>query len=227
MTETITSDWKVNPAMADVLHVERREQTGSTASRRLRNSGQVPAVLYGHGQENQHLAIPKADVKLLLRHHGKMVELQGAVKETALVSEMHWDPLGIEVLHMDLQRVDLNEAVQVTVPIKTHGEPIGIKEGGMFLENQHQVDISCPAGSIPEHVVLEVAELELGSNLTAAALTLPDNVTLVSSPDLVLCNCAAPKGKQASNGADDEAATEPEVIAKGGGDAEEEGAASE
>ena len=182
--------------MSDVLHVEKREQTGTTASQRLRKSGKVPAVLYGHGQENQHLAIPQADVKLLLRHHSKTVELQGDVNETALVSEMHWDPLGIDVLHLDLQRVDLSEKVEVTVPIQFHGEAIGTREGGMFLENQHQVDIRCSAGSIPDHVVLNIAEIHVGENKTAADLELPEGVELVSSDSLVLCNVAAPKGSK-------------------------------
>ena len=161
----------------------------------------------------------KKDVSLLLRHHGKMVELQGAVTETALVSEMHWDPLGIEVLHMDLQRVDVNEKVHVTVPIRFHGEPVGTKEGGMFLENQHQVDIECPAGSIPDSVTLEIAELQLGSNLAASSLTLPEGVVLISPAEQVLCSVAAPKGQQGDEEEGAEA-SEPEVIAKGGGDAE-------
>jgi large subunit ribosomal protein L25 len=201
--------------MADILNVARREQTGSTASRRLRQSGHVPAVLYGHGQDNQHLAIPKADVRLLLRHHGKMVELKGDVKETALVSELHWDPLGIEVLHMDLQRVDLNESVEVTVPVHIHGEPIGTREGGIFLENNHQVDIACSAGNIPENVVAHVAELGLGDNLTAADLDLPEGVTLVSPPELMICHIEVPKG---SKDEDEDAisSNEPEVISKGG-----------
>ncbi|NND98537.1 MAG: 50S ribosomal protein L25 [Pirellulaceae bacterium] len=207
--------------MADVLHVEKREQTGSAASRRLRQSGQVPAVLYGHGQGNEHLAIPQTDVSLLLRHHGKMVELQGAVKETALVSELHWDPLGIDVLHMDLQRVNLNEMVEVAVPIHIHGEPAGTREGGMFLENQHQVDIRCSAGSIPEHVVLHVSDLHLGDNSTAADLELPDGVELMSPPDLVLAQVVAPKGGQDDDEEGDDL-SEPEVISKGG-ESEKEG----
>jgi len=201
--------------MADVLNVEKREQTGSTASRRLRLSGQIPAVLYGHGQDNQHLAIPRADVKLLLRHHGKMVELKGAVKETALVSEMHWDPLGIEVLHLDLQRVDLNERVEVTVPVHIHGEPIGTREGGIFLENNHQVEISCSAGNIPENVVMHVAELNVGENLTAGELDLPEGVELVTPKEVVICSIAAPKGKTAEE-EEAEGGSEPEVISKGG-----------
>lgn len=214
LTEKSHLTGKVTPAMADVLNVEAREQTGSAASRRLRLSGQVPAVLYGHGQDNQHLAIPQADVKLLLRHHGKMVELKGAVKETALVSEMHWDPLGIEVLHLDLQRVDLNERVEVTVPIHIHGEPIGTREGGIFLENQHQVDITCSAGNIPENVVMHVAELHVGENLTAGDLDLPEGVELITPPEFVICSIVAPKGQ--SEDEDEAESSEPEVIAKGG-----------
>ncbi len=201
--------------MADVLNVANREQTGSAASRRLRRNGQVPAVLYGHGQDNQHLAIPKADVKLLLRHHGKMVELTGDVKETALVSELHWDPLGIEVLHMDLQRVDMNERVEVTVTVHIHGEPKGTRQGGIFLETNHAVDISCSAGNIPESVTMHVSELGVGENMTAGDLELPEGVELVTPADLVICSVAAPKGKQEDADAEGEA-SEPEVIAKGG-----------
>ena len=74
--------------MAEVLDVEKREQVGSSATERLRRSGRVPAVLYGHGEGNEHLSVPAAQVKTLLRHHSKTVELAGDLKETALVSEV-------------------------------------------------------------------------------------------------------------------------------------------
>ncbi len=98
--------------MADVLDVEKREQVGSSASQKLRKAGRVPAVLYGHGEGTEHISIPATQVKSLLRHHSKTVELAGAIKETALVSDVHWDPLGIDVLHLDLIRVNLKELVE-------------------------------------------------------------------------------------------------------------------
>ena len=205
--------------MADVLHVEKREQTGSTASQRLRQSGKVPAVLYGHGQSNEHLAIPKSEVQLLLRHHSKQVELAGAVTDTALISELHWDPLGIEVLHMDLQRVDLTEKVVVSVAVHIHGEAIGTRNGGIFLESNHQVDIRCSAGSIPEHVVLHVAEMDVGDNRTAGDLELPDGVELVTPENLMIAQVNAPKGVAED---EEEDAGEPEVIGE-----KKEGADSE
>ncbi len=104
-------------ATTDVLHVELRDQTGSLAARKLRRSGRIPAVLYGHGEGTQHLTIAATEVSSLLRHHGKAVTLDGAVKDTALLSDVQFNALGTEVLHLDLIRVNLQEKVVVTVPV--------------------------------------------------------------------------------------------------------------
>ena len=202
--------------MADVLEVEKREQTGSAASRRLRLGGLVPAVLYGHGQENQHLAVPLSDVKALVRNHGKMVELKGAIKDTALVSDMQWDPMGIEVLHMDLIRVNLSEKVEVTVAIQTHGDPVGVHEGGILLENLHNVEIRCPAGSIPDSVRLNITDIHVGEHRTAGDLELPDGVELVTPADAIVAHIEAPRKEDESEEGAADIGAEPEVIAKGG-----------
>lgn len=206
--------------MAEVLDVEKRERTGSMASRRLRRSGRIPAVLYGHGEENAHLSIPATQVKTLVRQHSKTVTLAGAVKDTALVSQIHWDPLGIEVLHLDLIRVNLKELVEVTVPIHSHGDAAGLHEGGVLFENVHEVQIRCPAGSIPDSVGLDLADLHVGGNLTAGDLEIPNGVELVTPADTVVAHIDEPKAEI------EEVATaeagEPEVISKGGEKEEEE-----
>lgn len=205
--------------MTDVIQVTKRESMGTTATRRLRAGGHVPAVLYGHGEANEHLAIPIVQVKGLLRHRSKMVQLAGAVSETAVVSDMQWDPLGIEVLHLDLVRVNLQEKIEVTVPVHLHGEAVGTREGGMLLENTHQVDIRCPAGKIPESLVLDINHLHVGQKATASQLQLPESVELLTSGDVVIAHVEAARG-------DVEPVTgefaEPEVISKGGGDASDE-----
>ncbi len=200
--------------MTDVLEVEKRAEVGSMASRKLRRAGRVPAVLYGHGERNEHLSIPAAQVKTLLRHHSKTVELAGAIKDTALVSVIHWDPLGIEVLHLDLIRVNLQELVEVSVPIAAHGDPVGIREGGILIENVHDVEIRCPAGSIPDNIGLNINELHLGQSLTAEHLELPEGVQLITPSDTVIVHVEEPKAELDLEEESDEA--EPEVIAKGG-----------
>lgn len=206
--------------MAEVLNVESRDQIGTTASRRLRSSGRVPAVLYGHGQETTHLSIAERDVKSLLRHHSKTVTLAGDVKETALVRDVQFDPLGIEVLHLDLLRVNLKETVDVTVPVRLQGDAPGLREGGMLLENLHEVQVRCSAGAIPEEVVLNVGELHVGGSLTAADLELPEGVELVTASDSMVAHVEEPKGSKAVEAVD--GPSEPEVIAKGGDKSEEE-----
>lgn len=206
--------------MAEVLDVEKREQVGSSATERLRRSGRVPAVLYGHGEGNEHLSVSVAQVKTLLRHHSKTVELAGDVKETALVSQIQWDPLGIEVLHLDLIRVNLKELVRVTVAIHRHGDAEGLRQGGLMIDNVHEVEIECFAGQIPENLSLNVTDLELGGQKTAADLELPEGVSLVTPAETVVAHVEQPKGASEETS---EALAEPEVIAKGGDKAGEEG----
>ncbi|MEM0924760.1 MAG: 50S ribosomal protein L25 [Planctomycetota bacterium] len=191
--------------MAEIVQVHRREGSlGTASSRRLRKSGNVPAVLYGHKQANEHLYIDQRTIDSILRHHSKIVELQGAVTETALVSDLQFDPLGIEVLHIDLQRVDMNERVQVTVAIQFKGEPAGSKQGGIAIENSHEIEVECPAVAIPESVILNVTPVKAGENRTASDLELPENVSLVTPSDTVIYHIEKPKGAKAASAEDTE-----------------------
>ncbi|QDV44106.1 50S ribosomal protein L25 [Stieleria neptunia] len=191
--------------MAEVVQVQKRDGSlGTAASRRLRKAGSVPAVLYGHKQENQHLAISQKTVESILRHHSKIVELQGDVVETALVSDLQFDPLGIEVLHIDLQRVDMNEKVAVSVPIRFKGEPVGGKQGGIAIENAHEVEVECPAVAIPEFVELNVTGVGLGEHRSASDLSLPEKVVLVTPGETVVYHVEKVKGEAAADETEEE-----------------------
>lgn len=195
-------------AKSEVLNVQLREQTGTTASVRLRSSGLIPAVLYGHGEANRHLAIPRTEVSSLLRHHGRTVQLAGAVSDTALISQIQYDHLGIEVLHLDLIRVNLKEKVDVEVAIAMHGEPIGVRNGGVLLDNTRAILIRCSAGSIPETVVLDISDLDLGQQKTAADITLPAGVELAAPPETVVVRVERLRGAAATDAGEEGEAEE-------------------
>jgi len=184
-------------AKSEVLNVQLRDLTGTTASIRLRASGMIPAVLYGHGEANRHLAIPKTEVRSLLRHHSKTVTLQGAISDTALVSEVQFDHLGIEVLHLDLVRVNLQEKVEVEVAIALHGDSVGVRSNGILLENMHAVMVRCPAGEIPETLLLDVTDLDIGGQKTAGNLVLPAGVELVTPVETVVAHIEKLRGAAA------------------------------
>lgn len=207
--------------MAEVLNVESRNKIGTAAARKLRKTGRVPAVLYGHGEGTTHLSVPETEVLALIRHHGKTVTLQGDVQDTALVREVQFDPLGIEVIHLDLLRVNLKEVVEVTVPIRQYGDPAGLREGGVLLENLHDVEIRCPAGAIPEELLLNVSGLHVGGHLTAGDLELPSGVELVTSADAVVAHIEEAKVQEELE-VESGGATEPELISRGGDKSEEE-----
>ncbi len=200
-------------AKTDVLHVELRDKTGTAATTRLRRTGMVPAVLYGHGEANQHLAISTTEIKTLLRRHSKTVTLAGAVAETALVSDVQFDALGIEVLHLDLVRVNLQEIVTVTVPIHLTGDSVGVRGGGVLLENIHEVEVSCLAGAIPEFLSLDVTDLETGGYKTAGDLKLPEGVNLLVAKEMVVAHIERARAEEELTSG---LGMEPEIIAKGG-----------
>ncbi|MBT3891177.1 MAG: 50S ribosomal protein L25, partial [Planctomycetaceae bacterium] len=107
--------------MAELFQTELRDLTGSANTRRLRRSGNVPAILYGHGKENVSLSLVSKQVQAAIERREKLVQLEGAVTENALVKAVQWDALGTKVIHLDLTRVDENETVQVTVVIVVKG----------------------------------------------------------------------------------------------------------
>ena len=208
--------------MAEQINVSLRNELGTRQCRRLRLSGHVPAILYGHGEANMNLSVPVVEVQTALRRGSQMLEMQGAVSETALIRDIQWDAFGLEVLHVDLTRVSAEEAVEVTVSVELRGEAPGMKEGGVVDFHTHQIQISCPAGSIPEKLVASINGLHLGQSITAANLDLPAGASLVSPAETIIANCIEPVGDDDEEvGALD--GVEPEVI----GQKDEEGSGDE
>jgi large subunit ribosomal protein L25 len=218
-------DYKANKrnglrnSMAEVLKVEKREPKGKREARRLRQTGVIPVNLYGHGEANLALAVPADQVRAMLRHGARVVDLDGAVKEKAFIRDLQWDVYGTEVLHVDLTRVSANERLEVNVTVEMRGQAAGALDGGVVEQVLHEVEIECLAIEIPEKLYLRIHELKLGGSLTASDVELPAGVKLVSDPDAVVAHCVKPIEEE-EVGAGGEAA-EPEVIGRKAG--EEEG----
>jgi large subunit ribosomal protein L25 len=199
--------------MPEVFHVKLRSETGKRQMRRLRNAGAVPAILYGHGQPPVSLAIGDAEVKAMLRHGARVVDLEGAVAEKAFVRELQWDTFGNEVLHIDLTRVSADEriTVEVTVDLRGQAECPGIREGGVVDHLAHTLEIECPVISIPDKLVMRLVNLTLDGHVTASQIDLPEGVKLISDPETVIATCAKPEELTEGAAAD---GAEPEIIKK-------------
>src|ERR1700710_2899954 len=112
---------------AATVTAETRTQLGSRANKRLRDSGKLPGVIYGHKLDVVPITLPKKEVVKHLDHGTHLFALNiGGKAENVLIKDVQYDHLGIDVLHVDFARVDLNERVDVTVPLEFKGEPKGL-----------------------------------------------------------------------------------------------------
>jgi len=178
--------------MAETLDVKRREKLGGANNRRLRKLGQVPAVLYGHGEASVSLTISSDALMGVIRHGGKLVKLQGDVSEGAFIKAVQWDVYGKGLVHIDLLRVSESEKVRTTVRVELKGTAVGISEGGVIEHVVHELDIECPAGSVPEKLVLNINELHLDQSITSKQVPLPEGAKVLSNPDAIVVHCIAP-----------------------------------
>lgn len=207
--------------MTDTLNVENRDQTGTLRMRRLRAAGKIPAVLYGHGQPSVNLSIAARDVEKMIRDSSHIVTLSGSVSESALVKEVQWDALGSNVLHVDLARIDASEAVEVSLGLEMRGVAPGTKSGGVVRLLLHEIDIRCPADQMPDHIEVNINQLELDQTITAADLEIPKAAEVLTDPATVVVSCETPTVVDEPEGDEETAAAEPEVI----GRKEDDGAA--
>jgi large subunit ribosomal protein L25 len=198
--------------MAEALNVEVREPQGKRAARRLRTSGVIPGILYGHGETNVSLAVPKLQIATAVRRGARVVELKGAVNEKAFIRDLQWDVYGVDILHVDFARVSEHERITLQVAVELRGQAPGAKAGGVVELMVHELEIECEALRIPEKLEVNVNELELDGAVTAGQIKLPPGVTLVSDPEAVVVHCVQPVEHDESLGG--EGGAEPEVIGR-------------
>lgn len=205
------------------VSVKERSEKGSRANKRLRDSGFVPGVIYGHKEAVVPVTLPKKEIVNHLSRGAHVFDLDIAGKnEKVLVKEVQYDHLGLEVIHVDFARVSLDEKVEVTVPLELKGTPKGEAEGAVLQQIIAELEIECLVTDIPDKIVHNVSEMEKDSVLHISDLKFPPGVKCLKDGELIVATVKeiqeeAPAVEAA------EGAAEPEVI----GRKPEEGAPAE
>lgn len=175
----------------NTLAAEVRTQFGKGFARRLRAAHQIPAVLYGHGTEPVHLALPGHETLLLVRYANPIVELKfEGTTQLALVKDVQRDPVRQVIEHVDLVVLRKGEKVTVDVPVQVEGEPFA---GTIATLDATTLSIEVEAISIPEHLVVNVDGLEDGAHITAGQVELPAGATLVADPETLVVAVSTPQ----------------------------------
>ena len=168
-----------------------REETGKGASRRARRNGKVPAVLYGHGSDPQHLELDAHDFAAVLRHSGTNAVLSLDIdgkEQLALTKALEIHPIRRSIQHVDLLVVRRGEKVTVEVNVIVEGEAI---PGTMVTQDSNTVEIEADVQAIPEQLVVSVEGADIGTQFAAGSITLPDGVSLISDPEMLVVNVVA------------------------------------
>ncbi len=169
------------------ISADQRTLQGKGASRRLRRTGKVPAVIYGGDQAAQSIEMDHNDLYYKLKQeafHASILTLSvGGKKEQVLLRDIQMHPFKQQVLHVDFQRVDKNKKIHMKVPLHFINAEIspGVKtSGGIVSHILTEVDISCLPGDLPEFISVDLAELTAGHTLHLSDLALPKGVETVS-----------------------------------------------
>ena len=168
------------------LSAVRRTEFGKGGARRTRRAGKIPAVLYGHGAEPQHLALPAREFTLAVKRGGANVlitlDIEGT-EELAIPKALQRHVIRNEYEHVDLLAVRFGEKITVDVAVHVTGE---VAPGGLIQQEQTSVSVEAEATRIPAEFIVDVDGAEVGTQITAGGLVLPEGTTLAGDPEQIL-----------------------------------------
>jgi len=188
------------------LAATTRTEFGKGAARRLRRAHQIPAVLYGHGTEPVHVALPGHETMLAVKQANALFEIELEGKATlAIAKDVQRDPVKNVIEHVDLLIVRRGEKVTVEVPVTVVGESA---PGTIHIVETQTLTLQAEATHLPEHVEVSIEGLEAGTALTAGELTLPQGSVLEGDAEQVVVTVTVPTVSAEDRAADEAEAAE-------------------
>jgi large subunit ribosomal protein L25 len=209
------------------LVVQKRDVTGTRNAKRLRKSGLIPGVLYGHGKAATVISVDPHALRAALSttagtHAVLEVTYEGQKSSHhAIVKELELDRVKSTIIHIDLQEIRLDETIETTVTVNFIGEAKGVKTGGMLDESTREINVRGLVTAIPEHFELDISDLDVNDTAKISDLVAPEGIEILDEPDQVICSVLPPRkveeeveeGAEEALGEGAEAA-EPEMVGK-------------
>jgi large subunit ribosomal protein L25 len=183
------------------LVVESRAGTGKGVTRKLRAAGRMPAVVYGRGKPARPVTLDPEALAGILRASqsgiNTLIDLRlDGGESVVLVREIQRDPVSGSWIHADLFEVDLQQTIQVRVPLHFVGRPIGVENGGILDHPMRELEVECLPRAIPDSIEVDVSALDVGDSLHVRDLTLPAGAKVISDADLAVASVVLPKAEE-------------------------------
>ncbi len=208
------------------LKAERRSVVGKKV-KRLRASGQLPAVVYGEKIAPIACSVDMKALETVLHSHGRnaiIALVTGETTQSTIIKDIQHHPLRRNITHVDFHRIDLTQTIVVDVPIEAVGIPEGVRNSGGMLEHMlHSLEIECLPMEIPDRVKVDVSALGIGDSIHVFDIKLENSAhVIVTERDRAVFSVAAPAvAKEGEETVAEAVITEPEVIERGKKEEEE------
>ena len=199
-----------------VLQAAVRSEISKASRSTLRQNKRVPGVIYARNMPAIAIAVAENDINPFVftsDTHIIAVQLDNKEEHDCVLKDTQFDPVTDRVIHFDLQALVAGESIEMEVPVVFTGTAIGVRDGGVLQQFFHRVQVECLPTDIPEHIVLDVANLKIGQSIHIRDLSIT-NVKFLQPGETVLVGVVPPRGAETTV-AEGEAPAEPEVIAKG------------
>jgi len=186
------------------LNATVRKTTGNSPARELRRGGQIPAVLYGPHSEPVILAVNNKELEQILKKGNigsvilnLIIQNGKKVNKPAMIKELQSHPVSGAFLHVDFYEIDMQRKINVMIPIVTQGISKGVELGGMLQIIRRDIEVFCMPGDIPESIVIDITDLDVGDSVHVDEIPLGDNVEVASDVNFTILTIVSPQAEEA------------------------------
>lgn len=203
--------------MAVKLKATKREDLRSSATKEIREGGEIPAVVYGKGEEAKAIAVNSLTLIKTVRDEGRnaviSLDIPGDSAVDVMLHEYQMHPIKNEVIHADFFTIDLTEAMDVEVPLRLDGEAQGSKDGGILQQPLYELQVRAKPNEIPEEITLDISALEIGDSFTITDLPTSKQYEFLEETDTTIVTVLPPEAEEEETEEEDvDLSLEPEIV---------------
>ncbi len=183
------------------LKTNIRTTVGNGPARRLRQTGRVPAVLYGPKTESVLLSVNKSDLDLVLKKgRSSQIILNLVIQNNgetytrpAMIKELQVHPVSRRYLHIDFYEIDMDRKITVGVRVVTTGKSVGVERGGILQIIRRELEVECLPFEVPESIVIDITDLDMGDSVHVKDISLDGDVEFLGESNLTVVTILTPK----------------------------------
>lgn len=202
--------------MSIKLQAKTREDLSRSTTKQLRQDGFIPAVVYGKDKDTKTVAVDNVELLKTVRDEGRnaiiSLDVENDTPVDVMVHEYQTDPVKGDVIHVDFYIIDLAAEMDVSVSLQLEGEAAGSRDGGILQQPLFELQVRAKPNNIPEEIVIDISELEIGDSLSVADLPQSDKYEYIDEADMTVAVVLPPEAEEEETDEEVDLSAEPELV---------------